>query len=126
MAEKLLRGIGNKDFLLRIIFMGIVIILVSVFVRMVVIAIKQNRHIDIKKVSLQDKWVYGIIEDYAYDVVEERYKQLGKSITTQKDELRVNYVNDTKKQLALIIKSVVRTKNLTNHFVILSMKNIRK
>ena len=35
MAEKLLRGIGNKDFFFFILFMGIVIILVSVFVRMI-------------------------------------------------------------------------------------------
>lgn len=40
MAEKLLREIGNKDFLFKIIFIVIVIILVSVFVRMVVITIK--------------------------------------------------------------------------------------
>ena len=94
----------NRDFWLKAIFVIIVITLVCLFIRMIVLTIRQNRHFDIRKVTLNDKWVYEILEDYAYDIVEKRYNQLGKPITTKKDELRVNYVKDANKQLQLILK----------------------
>lgn len=106
----------NRDFWLKAIFVIIVITLVCLFIRMIVLTIRQNRHFDIRKVTLNDKWVYEILEDYAYDIVEKRYNQLGKPITTKKDELRVNYVKDANKQLQLILKECCNGTKFSRHF----------
>ena len=84
-------------------FKEIVILLVLIVVALIILKsiikfLIDTRIIDIRSISINDKWVDDIFYHYSMNIVRASYDEKGKPFKTKNGDYRVNFLNDVDKK----------------------------
>lgn len=91
-------GIGRKAVLILGAIIGFFILV------KIVKALFARRPVDIRNISLNNRWVDRAFNDFAYDAVADDFHSKGRPLKTKKGQYRIDFLNAVDKEYAKITK----------------------
>ena len=101
----------SSPFLLSLIAI-VVVVAIGLFAK----SIYTNRSLDLKRISIDNRWVYNSFTAYAKSETERKYNKSGKPIYTKKGAYRADFYNEMQKKLSSAINECYHGSRMSDDF----------